>query len=82
LVFGFPAHGGGNAGAAARMVEKEKFFERRGVEFAVFTEQQGRLGEAIGLAGGIQSKDIGFILRDANEGVLDGRGEERYQPQN
>ena len=54
---------------AARMVEEDQLLERTGVELAVLAELERRLGEAVGLPGGVEAEDVGLGLVGADDGV-------------
>ncbi len=64
------------------MVVEDPLFERPRIELAVLAQLERDLGKALGLAGGVQSVEVGFDLVDANVGVEERRGEkeeERHQ---
>ena len=51
------------------MVEEDPLLERAGVELAVLAEEKSRLGEAVGLAGGVEAEDVrlGFVHPETNQ---------------
>src|SRR5437762_1078861 len=53
------------------MVEEKHFFERTGIELAIVAEFEINKRFAVGLASGIESEDIGFVLLRARPGVRD-----------
>src|SRR5439155_5013517 len=75
-VFGFPAHGGGDAGASAGMVEEDELFDGAGIEFAIFAEHQVGVGLAVRLLGCVKAVHISFELHGAGDGVVDRRHQE------
>src|SRR6266478_7389177 len=68
-VFSLPEHRCTDAIAAARMVEEDPFFQRSRAHFAVFTEMNRGLREAIRLAAGVQAIHVRFEFIRASVGV-------------
>jgi len=60
---------------AAGMVEEREFFDRTRMHLAVFGQLHCRLGEAVGLAYGIQAERVGFGFHAAGDG--ENRGQSR-----
>ena len=73
----FPIHRHPDAGAATRVIEENKFFERTRIEFAVGAEFQGDLRESIGLTGGVDPEGIGLALRHSHCRVRNGSDKEK-----
>src|SRR5580700_7349817 len=70
-VFRLPSHGGIDPVASARVVEEDPLLYWPRIHFAIFPEMNRGLGEAIGLAAGIQPIHIGFTLLGAGLSVHD-----------
>src|SRR5215469_5382966 len=70
-VFGLPAHCGVDARASAGMVEEDHLFERAGIKFAVVSQFEIDDGFTVGLAGGIDSKNVSFIFLGSSPGIGD-----------
>src|SRR5213079_183246 len=75
-VLRLPPHRGEDAGAPARVVEEDQLFDRTRIQLAIFTKLQRHRGEPVWLAGRIQAEDVGFVLVDANDRVVDRRRDE------
>jgi len=65
-VLGFPLHGVVDAAASGRMIEEDPLFDRAGGHFAIFAEMNRGLGESVGLAAGVDTVHVGFVLVGAN----------------
>ena len=61
------------------MIEKDEFFQRAGIEFAVFAQFQIDLRFSIGLLAGIDAKNIGFILHGPRDRVAY-RSQDKVRP--
>src|SRR6266481_6290118 len=75
----FPIHGHADTRAAAGMIEKVEFLERRRIEFAVSTEFERHLCHAIGLARSVDSESICFAFCDAYDRIEKRRGDENQR---
>src|SRR5438046_7101413 len=70
-IFCLPRHRVVDTVPPARMVEEDPFFEWAGAHLAIFAEVNRALREAVGLARGVESVHIGFVLGDASFGIRD-----------
>ena len=68
--------------AAAWMIEENPFFDGPGAHFAVFTEVDGGLSEAVGLAAGVDAVHVCFVLVRSRLRVLDRREDETENGEN
>src|SRR5215467_1743221 len=77
-IFRFPAHGIGDTVATAWVIEKYPFFYRSRTHLSVLAEMDRSLGEAIGLAAGVQAVHVGFVFLSAGKCVVN-RGPRKGQ---
>jgi hypothetical protein len=73
---GFPIHRHADAGAAARVIEEDYFFERTRIELPVLAELERDHRKRIRFARGIHAEGVGLPFMDAH-GRVDGRGKEK-----
>src|SRR5579862_1091185 len=73
-----PAHGCGDAGAAAGVIVEEKLLDWTGIEFAILSQHQIHICLAIRLASGIQAVHVSFIFHGARDRVGD-RGHDKKE---
>src|ERR1017187_9875206 len=73
-----PAHGVIDSVVAAGMVEEDVLLHRAGMHLAILAQMNRSLRETVGLAAGIQSEHVGFVLGSARVSVEQRRGDESY----
>ena len=75
----FPIHGHANSCATAGMIEKDKFLQRRRIEFAISAEFERHFRHAIRFPGSIDSKSVCFAFCDAYDRVEKRGGDENQR---
>jgi len=64
-MLGPPAHGGGDSGTPAGMIEKDELLNWTGVKLAIFSQQHIHIRFSIGLLGCIQAVHVRLIFQGA-----------------
>ena len=64
---------------AGGVVVEEPFLERRRLHLSVFGQQQRRLGKAVRLARRVQAEYVGLMLVEADDVVVDRRGDREQE---
>ena len=78
-VLRLPPHRRSDARAPAGMIVENKFLDRAGIEFAIFSQQHIHIRFAVGLPRRIQTVHVGLELHRARDGVADRRRHEKVQ---
>src|SRR6266481_9244397 len=73
----FPIHCHADAGAAAGVIEKDEFLQRRRIELAISAEFERCFRHAIRLARSVDSESIRFSFRHAYHGIKKWRSNEK-----
>src|ERR1700690_2124847 len=73
-----PGHRVMDSVVTAGMVEEDVLLHRTGMHLAILAQMNRGLRETIGLAAGIQSEHVGFVLGSASVSIEQRRGDESY----